>query len=116
MISIQCFFQWKSLYMCFLLMVVCVQGTMAEGVIKGIVLDKKTQEPIIGAAVMIANTTTGVATGVNGDFMFEKTKAGSYTLKVSFISYTPVTISNVAVVDNKEVVLKIELEEEAISV
>ena len=90
------------------------QSVWADGVIKGIVLDKKTHEPVIGAAVIIENTTTGTATGIDGDFKLERVKAGQYNLKISYISYTSLIVKGIKVQDNKDTEIKVELEEDAL--
>lgn len=98
------------------LMVLCASGSLfAQGVIKGIVIDKKTQEPVIGAAVVVENTTTGAATDVDGKFSISNVKAGKCNLKVSCISYASVIIEAVSVVNSRETELRIELEEEALT-
>lgn len=55
--------------------------------IHGLVTDAMTQEPIIGAAVMIKGTTTGAATSIEGDFTLECCEGD--TLSVSYIGYEP---------------------------
>lgn len=87
----------------------------ADGVIKGVVLDKKTQETVIGATVMVENTTTGAATGVNGDFRIERIKPGKYNLKITCVSYAPVIVEGIIVKDNKEAEIKVALEEDVVS-
>ena len=88
---------------------------LADGVIRGVVLDKKTQEPVIGAAVVIEHTTTGAATGIDGDFKLERLKAGQYNLKISCISYTSLVVEGIRVRDNQEAEIKVELEEDALN-
>ena len=36
--------------------------------VNGIVVDASTQEPLIGASILIKGTTTGTMTGIDGDF------------------------------------------------
>lgn len=87
----------------------------AEGTIKGVVIDKKSQEAVIGAAVVIENTTTGVATDGNGRFSLAGVNAGKYNLKISCISYTTVILEGVNVVKGRETELRVELEEESVN-
>lgn len=108
-----------KLFRCVLLigaLVMCMGGTVwADGVIKGKVLDKKTGEPVIGAAVVVENTTIGSATDVEGQFSISGVKAGKCNLKISCISYAPVIVEEVMVVNNRDTELRIELEEEAVT-
>lgn len=62
--------------------------------IKGVVLDQTTKEPVIGATVMVKNTSIGTVTGIDGDFQIEA--PANSTLIVSFIGYkkNEVTIQN----------------------
>ena len=63
-----------------------------EVTITGVVLDAKTAEPIIGAAVMLkADMARGVATDVNGKFTFTAPKDVS-ELEVSFLGYETQTV------------------------
>ena len=87
----------------------------AEGVIRGIIVDKRTQEPIVSAAVLVENATVGAATDPDGRFLISGIHPGKYTLKISCISYASVIIEGVEVVNNRETELRVELEEEAIA-
>ncbi len=63
-----------------------------EVTITGVVLDAKTAEPIIGAAVVLkADMARGVATDVNGKFTFTAPKDVS-ELEVSFLGYETQTV------------------------
>ena len=70
-----------------------------RGRIAGTVVDKD-GFPIPGAAVVIAGTTTGVATDVKGEFSLEL-PARTVTVEVSCISFQKVRISDVKVVAGK---------------
>lgn len=55
--------------------------------IKGHVYDQKTGEALVGASVRLENTDKTAMTGLDGSFEFKKVNAGSFTLKVSYVSY-----------------------------
>ena len=55
--------------------------------ITGVVTDKKLNEPIIGASVVVKGTTNGTVTDLDGKFTIQASK--SSVLIVSFIGYTP---------------------------
>jgi hypothetical protein len=55
--------------------------------IEGTVIDAKTLEPVMGAAVYIDGTTTGVATGQNGNFKLEYPATVSTPLVVRMLGY-----------------------------
>ena len=80
-----------------------------RGRIAGTVVDKD-GFPIPGAAVVIAGTTTGVATDVKGEFSLEL-PARTVTVEVSCISFQKVRISDVKVVAGKTTPLDIILQD-----
>lgn len=56
--------------------------------IRGMVVDSKTQEPLVGATVQVKGTSLGVATDIDGKFHFEGLdKSKSYTLVIQYVSY-----------------------------
>lgn len=66
------------------------------GTIRGKVIDTGTGEELIGVTVLIAGTTNGAATDLEGNFAI-KAEAGTYDIQASFVSYETVTISGVVV-------------------
>ncbi|HJH64165.1 MAG TPA: TonB-dependent receptor [Bacteroides mediterraneensis] len=59
--------------------------------ISGIVTDKKLNDPIIGASVVIKGTSNGCITDLDGNFQLSNVAAGS-TLVVSYIGYQTLEI------------------------
>lgn len=79
-----------------LLILVSVSLTAyAQNVVKGTVVDV-TGEPIIGAAVMVAGTTTGTVTDFDGNFVIENVANKSGQLKVTYVGYEPAQVSYTA--------------------
>jgi len=88
-------------------------AAMAQmGTLKGTVKDGLSGEPIVGANVIIAGTTHGVAADVNGGFEIPKIKAGTYSLVISFISYKTDTLKNVTIYPDQSTVIDHKLLEE----
>lgn len=83
--------------------------------IRGQVVDAATQQPLSGASVSLLNTDPliGTTTDQNGKFLLEEVPVGRYALRVSFVGYQSHTIPDLLVKAGKEVVLDIELEEDA---
>ena len=77
-------------------------GTMAQGIVKGTVIDE-TGEPIIGASVQVQGTKAGAVTDFNGNFSVEA--ASNATLLISYVGFVTETIS-VQGRNNIEVTLK----------
>lgn len=74
-----------------------VQTFAQVGKINGIIRDASTNEPLIGANVLIEGTTIGAATNVDGYYVITNVPPGSYNLKVSMVGYAAQTITNVRV-------------------
>jgi outer membrane receptor protein involved in Fe transport len=87
-------------------------GAFSQGSIGGTIKDVKTGEAIIGANVVIQGTTIGAATDVEGNFLINNVKEGTYTIVVSYITYKTNTIPDVVVETAKRVTLDIPLAED----
>lgn len=78
--------------------------------IKGRVIDAQTNEPIIGANVVIKGTTVGSVSDINGEFEINYENKKDLTLTVSYVSYKPyeqiITFSK-----EKNINVEIKLEE-----
>jgi len=83
--------------------------------IKGTVVDKSTQTPLPGAAVILLNTSPliGTTTDINGKFRIEKVPVGRYDVKASYMGYEPGIIRELLVGSGKEVIISYELQESA---
>lgn len=70
-----------------LLMLLCVVAVSAQQFrITGTVHDKKTNDPIIGASILVKNTSNGIITDVDGKFELQNVSKGN-TLIVSYVGY-----------------------------
>ena len=67
------------------------------GKIKGKVTEMGTEEPLIGANVILIGTSLGAATDINGEYTITNVEAGVHTLKASFIGFQSKSISNLRV-------------------
>jgi TonB-dependent receptor len=84
-----------------------------SGSIKGHVFDKGTSEPLIGANVVVLNTSLGAAANVDGLITIYGVPAGEQTLKVSYIGYQTITVQ-VTVPENGILEQEFRLRPEAI--
>jgi hypothetical protein len=78
------------------------------GRISGKVTDLQTGEPLVGANVLVVGTSFGAATDLNGEYTINNLDAGVYTLKVSYLGYKTVTITDVRV--NSELSTRINVQ------
>ncbi len=61
---------------------------LAENVsVQGYVRDSKTDEPLLGATVMLVGTSMGAATDMKGKYIIPNVPPGNYTIKVIYIGY-----------------------------
>ena len=86
------------------------------GRIQGKVTDKQTHDALIGANVVVVGTTIGAATDVNGRFLLTNVPVGTRTLKVTYIGYQPVTVSDIRVVSNDTSRVNIEMVAAAVQI
>ena len=80
--------------------------------IRGVVIDKLSQTPIIGATIVVQNSTKQVQTDNSGNYLLNDMAPDRYEIKVSFSGYKEVIIPNVIVTSGKEVILDITMEDE----
>ena len=80
------------------------------GSITGVVIDHDTQQPLIGANVIINNQNLGAACDESGKFRINNILPGSYTITTTMIGYTPLSKTNINVYSNRQTPIKIQLE------
>ena len=92
------------------------QEQSKTGSLVGRVFDKSTNEPLVGANVVVVGTTLGASTNANGKFRINGVPIGLYALRISSIGYTPFTKSDVVVSISKPTELLIPLMETSIQI
>lgn len=103
----RCLFRTFSLL--FLLAAQLLASESLTGTLTGIVVDAETQEPIIGAALMIQNTQLGSAADLEGRFAISNIPAGIHALTVSAIGYAPIVYTDVNIRPTRATTLTIKL-------
>ena len=73
-------------------MLMTASMALAQKQITGNVVDAESNEPLIGVAVRVPNTSTGVLTDVDGNFTITL-PAGAKTLNFSFMGMKPATLT-----------------------
>jgi hypothetical protein len=103
------------------LILFCLEGQliaqqMPMQSIHGTVVDKMSQSPLPGANVTVLTTDPlmGAATDLQGSFMIPNVPTGRHRIQISFVGYRTITLDNQMVTAGKELVLKIEMEENPI--
>ena len=67
------------------------QFASAQCTVKGVLFDESNGEAIPFANVVLDGTNHGCATDINGFFLINKVKEGTYTLKVKYVGYEEYT-------------------------
>ena len=79
-----------------------VANAATTGKITGRVLEEGTNDPLVGAAVMIEGTTLGAATDVEGFYFILNVPPGAYNLRATMMGYTSIIQQNVSVNINQK--------------
>lgn len=81
--------------------------------VKGRVVDTESQQPVIGANVIVTSVTPiiGGVTDTDGNFRIEKVPVGRHSFKITSIGYDDAFVQEINVGSGKEVELNIKLTE-----
>ena len=81
--------------------------------LRGNVLDKQAETPLIGATVQVLNVepAIGATTDMDGSFVLKNVPVGRQTLRITCVGYEMQTVPNILVTAGKEVLLSLKMEE-----
>lgn len=94
----------------------CVNLAWAADIkIKGVVKDKLSKEPLIGATIRLVGTHVGAVTDLDGHFEVNSMEVleGMYDLEIKYVGYKTEVRRKVRVENGKLVILNLELETDA---
>jgi hypothetical protein len=98
----------------FLLLLITGTATQAQisQVIKGKIIDKESRSTLIGANILQLNSNpiNGTVTDIDGNFKLI-VPVGRISLKITYIGYEDISISELLVISGKETYLNIEMRE-----
>jgi hypothetical protein len=104
-----------SLVLFLLLLSLQISATAQEltQTIRGRVLDRESQAPVIGASVAVSTTepVKGAMTDAEGFFKIEKVPVGRHTVKVNYLGYEEQVIPELLLGSGKELVIAVGLKE-----
>ena len=86
-------------------------GFLQAGTIRGQITDAGNGETLIGVNILISGTTTGTVTDLDGYYTISGLEAGTYSLDISYISYTPQTITDITLGADETKVIDVQLTE-----
>lgn len=99
--------------LCFLVSLAHVSGQVTQ-TIRGTVVDKTSEFPLVGAAIKITNLqpVLGAVADASGAFELKNVPLGRHQIAVSFLGYKSISIPNIVVNAGKETFVELALEEE----
>lgn len=83
------------------------------GVIKGIVIDHSTKQPLVGVNVQLIETGQGTVTDTSGNFEINSIPVGRYSLRVSYVGFLTAIITDQSVLKEKILFTTIDLYEDS---
>lgn len=86
------------------------------GKLVGTIKDAQTNEPLIGANILIEGTDYGAATNAKGEYVILNIPPGRYNVKISYIGYEGVIFTDVVIVVDQTTELSAELKPQTIEV
>jgi hypothetical protein len=97
----------------FLILLLSIHVHAQTGTIKGLVLDKQSEAPLMGATVILLNTEngTGVVTDEDGRFTLQGVPVGRQAISIGYLGFENYTLPNIDVTSGKDVFLNIALTE-----
>ncbi len=101
----------RRVYLVLILTSISSLGYAQTGIIRGVIKDFVTYEPIPGVNVVIEGSTIGAVTNIEGEFAITKAPAGVHTVVISYIGYEPVKIGNVRVEAGRATIISTTIKE-----
>ena len=84
--------------------------------LRGKVVDKETQAPLIGANIQVMDTAflAGASSGPDGNFELDSIPVGRVNVQISYLGFEPVMLNQLLLTTGKELVLQVEMIESGI--
>jgi outer membrane receptor protein involved in Fe transport len=102
--------KFMTAILCSVLMVVVLNAGQT-GKIVGKIIDKRTNEPIIGASVVLQGTKQGSSTDFEGEYFIGNVQPGTYSVTVTTLGYKTATIRNIIVKIDLTTTIDVKMEE-----
>ncbi len=88
----------RTSFCCLLFLSVILTGTVfagETGKLSGVVRDKDSKEPLIGANILVMGTSLGATSDVSGYYFVNRVPPGTYRVQVSLIGYGTIVFNDV---------------------
>jgi TonB dependent receptor/CarboxypepD_reg-like domain/TonB-dependent Receptor Plug Domain len=100
----------KHFTLLFAFVTISMLATASVGLIRGVVKDKRTQQPLPYSTVVVEGTALGATADTDGAFTINEVPYASYNIKVQLLGYEPVVVYDVVVSSGNSVMLNVEME------
>lgn len=80
------------------------------GKLIGTIVDRVSQEPLLGANIILLGTNLGASVGEDGSFTIEKIPVGTYNVKISMLGYESQIKSDITISFTKPTILSVGLD------
>ncbi len=91
-------------------------GQDGSGTITGRVVDAMTNQPLVGANVIVSGLTLGAASDSEGRFRIERLPFGTYSLRTTMVGYMPLVTTDIVVSSARPATVEIRLQEMPIDI
>ena len=88
--------------------------TASAGVIKGLIIDKETKEPLMGATIRVVGTSLGAVANMDGNYQLPTIENGTYQIEVKYIGNKDILLNDVVVNTSNPLLLNFEMEADAL--
>ncbi len=105
----------RNLFICTLFLGIAQLAMAQTGEIHGKIIEKATGEPMTGANIIIESLIIGTTADLDGNYSI-KVAPGIYTVKISFVSYNTIELTDVKVEAGKTTEANIAMEEAAMGI
>ncbi|MEZ4700784.1 MAG: TonB-dependent receptor [Rhodothermales bacterium] len=97
------------------LLVGTASQALAQGSIRGTVIDAGSKEPLVGVNVIVVGTTLGAASDLDGGYVIPNLRPGEYSVRFSIIGFETKQFTGIRVADGQATELSTELSEAILS-
>jgi outer membrane cobalamin receptor len=102
-------------FFCFLLIAPVSLLGQNQGSLRGLVIDRDSGEPLMGANVLVLGAAKGAMTDTEGNFTITHLEPGTFSVRITYLGYKNKYIQNIILNRREETELHVELEPDVIS-
>ena len=84
------------------------------GIVEGTALDQATRSPLVGANIIVMNTSLGAVTDPDGRFIIKNIPVGNYSIQFRMLGYATVTKTDIIIRSQRTTTVNGELSEQTV--